>query len=199
MNSVVNATEVLIIFDFDGTLVHLDVRWRDLKEELHHHFLERYAYSSAFNGIYEDVDAVTQLYGKKARDLAVSIIERYERENLIHIKTIAPTIALVKQLKSRKKKLAILSCNTRNVIISVLKQLKIHECFDVIVSINDVTETKPSPQGLHKIISECRASPHTALFIGDRHSDVEAGRRAGVKTYLIQEILDAHGHAHARA
>jgi HAD superfamily hydrolase (TIGR01509 family) len=187
MHSIFNDI-VLVVFDFDGTLVHLDVRWIDLKQELRNRFLERYEYATDFHGIYKHVDAVTQLYGRQARDLAMSIIENYERENVSNFKIIETTITLVKQLKSRKKTLAIFSCNTKNVIVSILKQLKLHEYFDVIISINDVTEIKPSPQGLYKIMAKCSASPNTTLFIGDKQTDIEAGCRAGVKSFLIQEI-----------
>lgn len=52
--------------------------------------------------------------------------------------------------------------------------------FDVVVTDDDVTDPKPSPEGLRLALDALRLRPEETLFIGDSLLDGEAARAAGV-------------------
>jgi len=50
--------------------------------------------------------------------------------------------------------------------------------FRKVITVDDVKEMKPDPQGLHAILG--KRDPRTALYVGDNIDDALAARRAGV-------------------
>ncbi len=49
---------------------------------------------------------------------------------------------------------------------------------------------KPEPLMLEKAIAQLNIDPELSYFIGDKGSDIEAGKRAGVNTILIKKNQD---------
>lgn len=54
--------------------------------------------------------------------------------------------------------------------------------FDVIVTDDDVERPKPHPEGLLAGLDALRVDAASAVYVGDSVADIEAGRRAGVRT-----------------
>ena len=46
---------------------------------------------------------------------------------------------------------------------------------------------KPKPELINRLLLSMRCSPENAIMIGDRNSDIEAGKSAGVASYLFNE------------
>ena len=57
------------------------------------------------------------------------------------------------------------------------------------ISPEDVGERKPSPKGLLKACQVVGSEPKNSIYIGDHHIDIEAGKRANIKT-----IAAAYGY-----
>ena len=53
-------------------------------------------------------------------------------------------------------------------------------CFQAIVGGRDVTNLKPHPEGLLKILDAIGVAPEGSLYVGDSLVDAEAAQRAGV-------------------
>jgi phosphoglycolate phosphatase len=62
----------------------------------------------------------------------------------------------------------------------VLKTLGLDGCFDLTVSAYDVSQPKPHPEGLLKILTHFQAEPEAALYIGDAALDRDVAAAAGV-------------------
>lgn len=62
--------------------------------------------------------------------------------------------------------------------------------FRMIVTMDDVAEMKPSPDGLHKILAG--RDPNTALYLGDNVDDALAARSAGVPFAAIIAAGEHH-------
>jgi len=56
----------------------------------------------------------------------------------------------------------------------------LEELLDVIVTADDVQNTKPDPEGVLHALERVGVSPTAAMFIGDTPTDIQAARRAGV-------------------
>ena len=60
-----------------------------------------------------------------------------------------------------------------------LKDLGITARFPVVIGFDDVSETKPHPEGILKALEQLDVPPEMALMVGDTVADIQAGRAAG--------------------
>ena len=96
---------------------------------------------------------------------------------------------LIEDLHKRKFKLAILTNNKSSYAEEVLKKYSLHKYFNSIIGFNDVSETKPSPEGIKLILDKWKMKPKDVIFIGDMTSDVDAGKAANVTTICVASGL----------
>jgi len=181
----------MVIFDFDGTIVRLNVNWGLLKRELSTYFKRVYDFESDFASLYQEIDRINYLFGRKAREEALAVIEKYEFAGIDDLEFIPKAVKLIESLKDKRVKLAIFSSNTRKVVEAILRKIDKLGSFESIVTIEDISKNKPDPEGLRKILRACKVSRSEALFIGDRQRDLEAGKRAGIRTIYTREFLKA--------
>jgi len=80
----------------------------------------------------------------------------------------------------------------RSFEISV-KHLFSQDLFKVTITGDDVVDPKPHPEGILKAIEILGCSPQETLFVGDSNADIEAGKRAGVKTVGVNWLENSHG------
>ncbi len=73
---------------------------------------------------------------------------------------------------------------------------KTEKYFSVTVTIDDVTHHKPHPEPLLLAAKKLGVTPSECVYIGDSHTDIEAGRAAGMKTILYggKKNKDADKH-----
>ena len=90
---------------------------------------------------------------------------------------------------SKKVKLAILTNNKSTYAEDVLEKLNLRKYFETIIGFNDVTEVKPNPEGIQKILSMWKMEPSEAIFIGDMTTDILAGKAAKVKMICVASGL----------
>ncbi|WP_409343930.1 pyrophosphatase PpaX [Paenibacillus sp. MBLB4367] len=62
-----------------------------------------------------------------------------------------------------------------------LKLLGLNEYLDTIVTVEDVAEPKPSPEGILRAMGELGAERTSTLMVGDSQYDILAAQNAGVK------------------
>ena len=67
----------------------------------------------------------------------------------------------------------------------MLKNLNLKSLFDLVVSSDDVKQSKPHPEMAFKACSTLKINPDQALVIGDSKSDILMGKAAGTKTCLF--------------
>lgn len=60
-----------------------------------------------------------------------------------------------------------------------LEELGITARFPVVIGFEDVSETKPHPEGILKALEQLNIPPEMALMVGDTVADIQAGRAAG--------------------
>ncbi len=96
--------------------------------------------------------------------------------------------ALISKL-AKHVKLAILTNNKSQYAEEVLEKFNLSEYFKTIIGFNDVTEVKPSPEGIIKILNKWNLKPSEAIFIGDMTTDIEAGKAAKVSIICVASGL----------
>lgn len=96
----------------------------------------------------------------------------------------------IKRLVELRKsaQLAIFSAASRATIDQYLETCP-PNLFAITVSAEDVVETKPSSEGVEKILEHCHIDRQKVLYIGDSPSDLAAATTAGVRFMYIDQFL----------
>ena len=90
------------------------------------------------------------------------------------------TVDVVSRLRKNGCNIAIVSTKVRYRIEEIIEKLEISALFDLIIGLEDVTEPKPSPEGLLKAIEHFDAERNSVLFIGDSLIDANTANNASV-------------------
>ena len=84
----------------------------------------------------------------------------------------------------------------------ILEALGVRHCFEVIVGLADVTQPKPHPEPVLKVLDHLKVAPAHAIMVGDIPADIQAGHAAGTSTigvaselYPEEALLDAGADA----
>jgi len=84
-------------------------------------------------------------------------------------------------LKSADYKLGCVTNKAAQFTIPLLKELGVHDEFEIIVSGDTLPKKKPDPMPLLHAAEQLETSPAASLMIGDSMSDVKAARAAGFR------------------
>ncbi|MEC4885803.1 MAG: HAD family phosphatase [Scytonema sp. PMC 1070.18] len=103
------------------------------------------------------------------------------------------------QVRSRNLKLGVVSGAVRREIELVLKQAKLAEYFDAIVSGEDITSSKPEPDGyllavkrLNQEYPDLNLLPQECLAIEDTPVGIEAAKKAGMQVVGVANTYPFH-------
>jgi len=88
----------------------------------------------------------------------------------------------LKEIRSWGLRLALFSGKGRRSAEITLRKLHLQGIFDVVVTGEDVSRSKPNPEGVRMALMKLEASPEEVLLVGDSPLDIQAGRAAGVET-----------------
>jgi beta-phosphoglucomutase len=189
-----------IIFDFNGILVddepiHLELFRRVLEEE--RLSLSDEDYYAKYLGMDDRgcFRAVFQAHGRELTDLQLEeLIARkaiYYKQTIAQRTRIFPGVTrLVPELAARFP-LAVASGALRGEIDLILSGIGLKNCFQVIISAEDVADGKPHPEIFIKALRELnkeRPEPIRAsecLVIEDSKEGILAAHRAGIKCLAV--------------
>lgn len=94
--------------------------------------------------------------------------------------------ALVEFLRNSKVDLVIATSADDQEMRSLLKVARVDDLFPIRSSKDDATESKPDPDIVHAAMARAQARPEETVMIGDTPYDIEAARRAGIKTIALR-------------
>lgn len=167
----------LLILDFDGVVIDLAVDWTRLRDEVVSRCRSRWGRPIRFESLEGGREEARRL-GPGAVDDVDLLLTAHERRAVPGSPFRPDFLRLMARWSGRPP--AICSSNSRESVLGALDRLGPRERFGTVVGREDVARLKPSPEGLRLILEREGISPGRALFVGDRHTDVEAGRAAGV-------------------
>ena len=183
----------LVIFDFDGTLVDLGVDFESIRDALQEYFRE-YGIDMRFKPLLDRLEEAlaeikASLPGRFAavKRESSAIIERGECRNVGRLKVSRDTTTTLKKLRGAGMRLAIVSMNCRKCVEGVLKRSGIRELFDEVVTRDDKTANKPSPEAIEMLLNRFDMKSEDAVMVGDTWRDYETAKSAGIYFVLIGE------------
>ena len=109
----------------------------------------------------------------------------YTRKHLGELELYKHAEKMLSIIKSRGMKIALVSSSSRQLLESGLETHDLTHYFDVIITADDTTEHKPSPEGFNRAIKHLGAAREETLIIGDARTDILAGKASSIKTCLF--------------
>ena len=185
----------LIIFDLDGTLVNSSA---DITNALNYaiepYGFEQLTVERTTSLVGEGVTRlIEKLVGQEAADLKDVVLKRflnYYSEHLTDFTVPYPGVRETLEMLGHYRK-AVISNKREDLSKHLLEKLELSGYFDIIWGSDSVSEKKPSPAPVLKMLKELSCGPDEAVMVGDSNYDIEAGRAAGVRTVAV-----SYGYRH---
>lgn len=163
----------LIIFDLDGVLVeakniHYEAFNKALGEE---YTISWDEHLSLYDGLKTN-QKLDMLHTHKnlPKDMFTSIWGDKQKYTLEYLKELNPNLQLqlcMNTLIKNGYKLAVCSNSIRKTVLTVLAKFDIIDCFDIILSNEDVNNSKPHPEIYWKAMSSIGVLPEETLILED--------------------------------
>ncbi|MFO7890821.1 MAG: HAD-IA family hydrolase [bacterium] len=175
-----------LIFDFDGTLVDTA---SDVIDSINFALGEIGINSVSKTHIKKCIgpgkdDFLKAVLGKEFQryeEEFIVLFRGYYWEHCLDNTLLFTGIADILQ-KYQHKNVTVASNKPRFFIERILEGLSILDLFDVIIGAEDVSQVKPHPEMVEKILEQTESLKAEILFIGDTDNDIIAGHKAGVST-----------------
>lgn len=178
----------LVIFDLDGTLI-----------DAYPAIISSFNYAMHALGYptqnaltirkavgWGDKNLLAPFVKKKDADRAVLFYRKHHEKALLSGAKLLPgTKDLLRRLKKANFKLAIASNRPTKFSLILLRHLKLSPYFDYILCADKLKHGKPHPDIINKIRHRFGFRPQQVLYVGDMTIDIEAGRRAKVRTIAV--------------
>ncbi|MEA5572649.1 HAD family phosphatase [Calothrix sp. UHCC 0171] len=136
---------------------------------------------------------VTQLVAKKA-ELYIQELEKLDKLPLF-----SGVDDLIFQIRSKDLKLGLVSGAIRQEIELVLERAKLRDYFPVIIAGDDITTSKPEPDGyrfavqsLNQQYPDLNLLPNQCLAIEDTPAGIQAAKRAGMQVLGVANTYPFH-------
>ncbi len=116
---------------------------------------------------------------------AEQFVERYQyhyhRDHDRYMALFPGTLEMLEYLRGRRLKTGVVTSKGRPGTVRTVVFTGLGRYLDVIVTAHDVERHKPLPDPVHKALGILKVEACEAVFIGDSHFDLEAGKAAGVR------------------
>lgn len=175
--------EIVLIFDLDNTLIHSRIDFLGVRHRLIDLLMSAGAVSAPREVLIREPiphlvamgEAADEALGKAMWE----IVAEAERLGLQDALPDADAAEVLRTLRSRGYRMAVLTNNARDGVLAKLGEFDLARYFDVIATRSDVAALKPSPAGVQYILGRL-PGVQAAFVIGDAWIDGLAARDAGV-------------------
>ena len=181
-----------ILFDLDGTLVHLNIDFGRMRDEVEA-LVPQYGLSmegrSAIYVLELIEDAVRELEvedeekARVFRQEAEAAIVAVELEAAAEAQVYPEVPELLRGLREHGIKVAIVTRNCRAAVDRILAENPL--MYDVLLTRDEVTTVKPDPGHLLEALRLLGVEPQRALMVGDHPMDVQVGHAVGTRTAAV--------------
>jgi beta-phosphoglucomutase len=200
-----------VLFDFNGVIINDESIHRELLDELllaenlppqGQEFLQVSAGRSdraclrellKLRGRFVTDEYLNKLVAKKA------IAYRHRLARLASLPVYAEVVQLIDKLHVSGYKLAVVTGAIRSEVELVLKQGEIDRYFEIVVAEDDITQSKPDPEGyllavdrLNQLNPDLNLLPSECLAIEDTFAGIRSAKSAGIQVVAIAHTYPFH-------
>lgn len=179
-----------VVFDYDGTLVQLNIDFSAMRQGVEALLTEYGIDPRRYKGllILEMIDEARKLIsqhdpsdGTSFYRKALKSVAEHEVKAAKDGRVLAGAVKTLKLLKSRGIKVGIITRNCNKAVKIVLPTIE--SLCDVFIPRDSMRRIKPHPDHLTLVLKKMAAnSPTRCLMVGDHVIDIEGGKRVGMKT-----------------
>lgn len=179
----------LIIFDLDGVLVEAkNIHFDALNEALGKYAISWQEHLSTYDGLKttQKLQMLTEQKGLPIEEHE-GIWDNKQHITLQKLKDLKPNNTLQSVMNSLVEdgyKIAVCSNSIRKTVLTVLSKLGIMEFMDLVISNEDVDNSKPHPEMYWKAISKMKCLPEETLIVEDSPYGLLAAARS--KSYILR-------------
>jgi len=179
----------LIIFDLDGVLVEAkNIHYKALNQALGDYAISWNEHLSTYDGLKtsQKLDMLTTEKGLPVEDhkRIWNDKQKFTLEALSNLEIDPNLLSTISHLSSEGYKIACCSNSIRKTVLTVLAKLGLIEFMDLIISNEDVTNSKPHPEMYWQAISKMGCLPEETLIVEDSPYGLLAAARS--KSYILR-------------
>ena len=128
--------------------------------------------------------------GSDTKTLSQALID-FQKENLHLIHPFPNAKAVLQTLQQARIRIAAITSRPKATTQASLKMAGIFPFFEIVYTLDELTNPKPDPEAIHKALSQFNVDTSEAVMIGDTQTDIKTGKNAGVIT--IGATYGMHG------
>lgn len=185
-----------VIFDMDGVLIEAkDWHYEALNKALglFGQAISRYDHLVTFDGLPTVIklDMLTLERGlpKKLHEFINELKQKYTIELAHqHCKPRFDHEYALSKLESQGYRIGCGSNSVRQSIEIMLQKSDLMKYMETVVSAQEVSEPKPSPEMYEKIISNFNLTPQECLIIEDNENGIKAAKASGAHVLIVKEV-----------
>jgi len=172
----------VVAFDCDGVMFDTI----EVNKAYYNHLLNRFGQSSMndtqFNFVHMHTvdESMAFLFDEQRLEEVQTYRKSMDYQPFIKYMLIEPYLKpLLKRLRPRYK--TAIATNRTDTMDFVLASYDLNALFDLVITAKDVSNPKPHPEPLNKILKHFNCAPDDALYIGDSELDQIAAQASGVR------------------
>lgn len=173
-----------VLFDLDGTILNTN-------ELIVNSFLHTLKGETEREYTREDIiqnfgrTLVEQLKDYTGKEDVEPYIAKYRAYNVSRhddlIKDFPYVGQVLEQLSQADVKLGVVTSKVRKTSLMGLERFRLTPYLNSVITVEDVANPKPHPEGILKAMEELQTEPDTTLMVGDSQYDILAAKNAGVR------------------
>ena len=179
----------LIIFDLDGVLVEAkNIHFEALNKALGSYAISWNEHLSTYDGLktFQKLEMLSKKKGLPKEDHPAiwKNKQKYTLEALSNLQINSDLLSTIAHLSKDGYKIVCCSNSIRKTVLTVLAKLGLIEFMDLIISNEDVLNSKPHPEMYWQAISKMNCLPEETLIIEDSPYGLLAAARS--KSYILR-------------
>lgn len=189
-----------ILFDLDGTLINSEQKFFESFKCV---IFKKYNYNISYNEyetneLQQNANLINELKNRgiipasdSQKDIMVEVYKEYETRftELLNENEVMLNFELLKQIKNKGLRLALVSTSRKKFIDILLSKLQIQSLFEVIISRDDVESLKPSPEAYNKALELLNVSYDSCIAVEDSQRGIESAIKANIKTIQVNDFV----------
>lgn len=179
-----NSEITTLLFDLDGTLVNTnELIIASFTDTLNHYYPGQYTREDILPFMGPTLEETFSAINPERME---EMKAHYRKHNWDHhdllVTEFDGVYETIQSLHQSKYKLGIVTTKRRDMAERGLKLTNLAQFFDVVITLEDATKTKPDPEPLFKALNFFNSDADQAIMIGDNHHDIMGGKNAGTLT-----------------
>lgn len=178
-----------ILFDFDGTLVRLNVNFPAMREAVLDLVISYKVPRGGLNNLFalEMIEAGRKFVSRIGPDAeseyerrAFEIVRGFEMEGAQEGSLIDGVREMLGEARRRGLKTGVVTRNCRDAVGAIFPEIA--DFCGIVVTREDTARVKPHPDHLRTALRSLERPPSRAVMVGDHPMDIKAGRSIGART-----------------